>query len=82
MPMIQGFKGAGRVPAFQAAEDAQEHFLGHVLGVVPVAEQAHAQAVHFRLETPTSCRIASASPPRQRRTRVTSSTDTFGPRGL
>src|SRR5204862_5559330 len=40
----------GGVPAAQAAEDAQEHFLGDVLGVVAVVKEADAQAEHFGLK--------------------------------
>jgi hypothetical protein len=34
----------------QAAEDTQEDFLAHVLGVLPVPEDADAEPEHFGLE--------------------------------
>ena len=43
MPMTQGRKGRSS-PSAQAAEDAEEDFLGHVLGVVAVVQEADAQA--------------------------------------
>jgi hypothetical protein len=44
-------QGSGVIPSGQTAEDAQEHFLRHILGVVSVGEQptAHSQDIGLKL---------------------------------
>src|SRR6185437_14107037 len=39
------------VPAAQTTENTQKHFLRHILGIVTMIEQTHAQAKNFGLES-------------------------------
>jgi len=48
-------QGPVSVPAFQAAKYTKEHILGNVFGLVSVAQQANAQAVHVSLEAFHQC---------------------------
>ena len=62
MPSTHGRSGRRAVPAAQAAEHADEHFLGHVFGVVQVASSRRQTASTSDWNRSTSSRHAAGSP--------------------